>query len=70
MKQEDLKKYWEEEERLHRPQPPLSPPTLEEIAELRAIMAQMDGHLTEELMLDLRVEVERMISWEDRHASQ
>lgn len=70
MKQEDLKKYWEEEERLHGPRLPLAPPTPEDIAELRAIVAQMDGHLTEELMLNLRVEVERVISWEDRHASQ
>jgi hypothetical protein len=70
MKQEEPKQFFEGEQRVHGPRPPLPPPTAEDIAELRALMGDLDGHLTEELMFNLRVQVERVISWEDRHASE
>ncbi len=69
MNQEDLKKFFEEKERQPGPRPPL-PSAPEDVAELRALMSEMDGHLNEELMLNLRTQVERVISWEDHHASE
>ncbi len=57
----------ENEQRLQAPRPTVQP---EKIAELRALMGDLDDHLTEELMLNLRFQVERVITWEDRHASQ
>lgn len=38
-------------------------------AELRALLDEMDGHLTTEIMDGLRIQVERVSSWEDAHAS-
>jgi hypothetical protein len=70
MQQEEPKQFFEGEQRLQAPRPPLPPPTAEDIAELRALMGEMDGHLNEELMLNLRVQVERVIAWEDHHASE
>lgn len=67
MKQEDLNKYFEQADKQEKT--PFPPPSDEEIAELRELMAEMDGHLTEEIMLNLRVQVERVIAWEDPHAS-
>jgi hypothetical protein len=70
MKQEDIEKFFEDEQRLQAPRRPLPPPSPEDVAALRALMGDLDGHLNEDLMLNLRVQVERVISWEDRHASE
>ena len=67
VKHEDIMKFMAEQDRPDGPPLPKPPVTEEEIAQLRAALAEMDGHLTEELMLNLRIEVERVIAWEDRH---
>lgn len=59
-------KFTEEQLKLQGPPLPRPPVTDEEIQELRAVLAEMDGHLTEDLMLSLRIEVERVIAWENR----
>lgn len=66
VKHEDLKKYWEEEERLQGPQPPLLPaPTAEELAEFLELMRRMDGHPSARFLMRM-IEVERVIAWEER----
>ena len=40
----------------------------ETVTELRQLLAEMDGHLNADLMAGLRIQVERVIAWEDLHA--
>ncbi len=67
MKHEDLKKFWDEEERLHGARPPLPDPTPEEMAEFIEIMRCMDGHPGPWLLVPSIV-VKQVIAWEERGA--
>jgi hypothetical protein len=69
MKHEDLKKFWEEEERLHGPRPPLPDPTPEEMAEFIEIMRRMDGHPGPWLLVP-SIEVEQVIAWEESQRAE